>query len=119
MRSEYLAELAKILEPPEMTGKPVQVRKAASPRMIELGNVMSAVGSPIVPSFPYITNRGPSQLLGINVTRHATSISMSAKCRVSASNRALINEAPRRVVIATTARRPGSQIINSNFRRSP
>jgi tetratricopeptide (TPR) repeat protein len=46
MRSEYLAELAKILEPPEMTGRPMQVRKAASPRMIELGNVMGAIGSP-------------------------------------------------------------------------
>ena len=46
MRSEYLAELSKILEPPEMAGRPMQVRKAASPRVIKLGNVMSAVGSP-------------------------------------------------------------------------
>jgi tetratricopeptide (TPR) repeat protein len=46
MRSEYLAELSKILEPPEMAGRPMQARKAASPRMIKLGNVMGAVGSP-------------------------------------------------------------------------
>jgi len=46
MRPEYLAELAKIHEPPEMTGKPMRVRKAVSPSMLRLANVLSAVGSP-------------------------------------------------------------------------
>lgn len=46
MRPEYMAELAKIHEPPEMAGKPMQVRKAVSPNMVKLGNVMNAVGSP-------------------------------------------------------------------------
>lgn len=31
MRTEYLAELAKIHEPPEMTDKPMAVRRAAPP----------------------------------------------------------------------------------------
>jgi len=46
MPSRYLAELAKIHEPPEMAGKPMQVRKAVSPRVVKLGNVMNAVDSP-------------------------------------------------------------------------
>jgi tetratricopeptide (TPR) repeat protein len=46
MPPEYLAELAKINEPPEMAGKPMQVRKVASPSMVKLGNAMNAVGSP-------------------------------------------------------------------------
>ena len=46
MRPEYMAELAKIHEPPEMSGKPMQVRKAASSSMVELGDVMNAVRSP-------------------------------------------------------------------------
>jgi tetratricopeptide (TPR) repeat protein len=46
MRPEYMAELAKIPEPPEMASKPMQVRKAVSPNMLKLGNVMNAVGSP-------------------------------------------------------------------------
>jgi tetratricopeptide (TPR) repeat protein len=46
MRPEYLAELAKIHEPPEMAGKPMQVRKPASPRMVMVMNVMDAVGDP-------------------------------------------------------------------------
>jgi tetratricopeptide (TPR) repeat protein len=46
MRPEYLAELAKIHEPPEMGDKSMQVRKAASPNMAKLGNVISAIASP-------------------------------------------------------------------------
>ena len=46
MRPAYMAELAKIHEPPEMVNKPMQVREAVSPRMIKLENVMNAVGSP-------------------------------------------------------------------------
>jgi tetratricopeptide (TPR) repeat protein len=46
MRPEYMAELAKIHEPPEMAGKPMQVRKAVSPNMVKLGNVVNALGSP-------------------------------------------------------------------------
>lgn len=46
MRSEYLADLAKIYEPPEMTGKPLQVRKAVSPNLLKVGRIMSALGSP-------------------------------------------------------------------------
>lgn len=46
MRREYLTELAKISEPPEMTGKPMQVRKAAPPNALKMLNVMSAVGAP-------------------------------------------------------------------------
>jgi tetratricopeptide (TPR) repeat protein len=46
MPAEYLAELAKIHEPPEMTGKPMQVRKTVSPSVVKLANVIAAVGSP-------------------------------------------------------------------------
>jgi hypothetical protein len=46
MRPEYMAELAKIHEPPEMASKPMQVRKAVSPNMVNLGKIMNAVGSP-------------------------------------------------------------------------
>src|SRR5580700_4517520 len=46
LRPEYMAELAKIHEPPEMARKPLQVRKAVSPSVLRLGNVMNAVGSP-------------------------------------------------------------------------
>ena len=46
MRPEYLAELAKIHEPPEMTGKPMQARKAASPGVLKMGRVMDAIGAP-------------------------------------------------------------------------
>ena len=46
MRPEYMAELAKIHEPPEMAGKPMQVRKAVSPSIAKIGNVMNAVRSP-------------------------------------------------------------------------
>lgn len=46
MRSEYLAVLAKVHEPPEMNGKPMQVRKVVSPNVVMLGKVLSTVGSP-------------------------------------------------------------------------
>jgi tetratricopeptide (TPR) repeat protein len=46
MRPEYMAELAKVREPPEMANKPMQVRKAVSPGIIKLGAAMNAVGSP-------------------------------------------------------------------------
>ena len=46
MRPEYVAELSKVHEPPEMASKPMQVRKAVSPSMVKLGNAMNAVGSP-------------------------------------------------------------------------
>jgi hypothetical protein len=46
MRPEYLAELAKIDEPPEMAKKPMQTRKPASFATIKAMNVMSALGSP-------------------------------------------------------------------------
>lgn len=46
MRPEYMAELAKIREPPEMAGKPMQARKAVSPNMVKIGSVMNTVGSP-------------------------------------------------------------------------
>jgi len=46
MRPEYSAELAKIHEPPEMAGKPMRVRKAASPSVLRIGQVMNAVGDP-------------------------------------------------------------------------
>ena len=45
MRPEYLVELAKIHEPPEMAGKPMQVRKAVSPSWLKLENLMSAAGA--------------------------------------------------------------------------
>jgi tetratricopeptide (TPR) repeat protein len=46
LRPEYAAELAKIHEPPEMSGKPMQVRKIASPNVAKLANVMSTIGAP-------------------------------------------------------------------------
>lgn len=46
MRPEYLAELAKIHEPPEMSDKPMQMRKAVSPSVVKIGNVITALGSP-------------------------------------------------------------------------
>lgn len=46
MRPEYMAELAKIHEPPEMASKPMQGRKAASHSMVKIEDVMNAVGSP-------------------------------------------------------------------------
>ncbi len=46
MRPEYLAELAKVHEPPEMFGKPMQVRKAVSPNILKLGNAVADVDSP-------------------------------------------------------------------------
>jgi tetratricopeptide (TPR) repeat protein len=46
LRPEYAAELAKIHEPPEMAGKPMQVRKAVSPDVLKLGTVITALGSP-------------------------------------------------------------------------
>jgi len=46
MRPEYLTELAKIHEPPEMSRKPMQIRKAESPGALRLWNAMSAVSSP-------------------------------------------------------------------------
>ena len=46
MRPEYLAALAKVHEPPEMAGKPMQVRKVLSPNAMKLGDEMSALGSP-------------------------------------------------------------------------
>jgi tetratricopeptide (TPR) repeat protein len=44
--AEYLAELAKIHEPPEMVGKPMQVRKSVSPAVLKAGNVLSSASSP-------------------------------------------------------------------------
>jgi len=46
MRPEYLAELAKVHEPPEMADKPMQVRRAVSPKAVKLQAVVSALGSP-------------------------------------------------------------------------
>lgn len=46
MRPEYLAELAKIHEPPEMSGKPFQIRKAVPLSVLKVNNVMTALGSP-------------------------------------------------------------------------
>jgi tetratricopeptide (TPR) repeat protein len=46
LRPEYLAELAKIHEPPEMAGKPMQVRTAVSPSVLKIAKVISAVGAP-------------------------------------------------------------------------
>jgi tetratricopeptide (TPR) repeat protein len=46
MRPEYLVELAKIHEPPEMADKPMQVRRAVSPKIVQVGYVISAIGSP-------------------------------------------------------------------------
>ena len=41
MRPEYLAELVKIQEPPEMAGSPMQVRKAVSPSVLKLQDIVS------------------------------------------------------------------------------
>jgi tetratricopeptide (TPR) repeat protein len=46
IRPEYLAELAKIHEPPEMADKPMLVRKAVSTSVLKIGVVMSSVGDP-------------------------------------------------------------------------
>ncbi|WP_300757755.1 hypothetical protein [Janthinobacterium sp.] len=46
MRPEYLAELAKIVEPPEMANKPMQVRKSPSSSAVKAMHIMSALGSP-------------------------------------------------------------------------
>lgn len=46
MRPEYLAELAKIAEPPEMANKPMQLRKAASSSAVRAMHIMSVLGSP-------------------------------------------------------------------------
>lgn len=46
LRPEYLAELAKIHEPPEMKGKPFQVRKAAPPSALKILKVLRAISSP-------------------------------------------------------------------------
>jgi len=46
LRPEYLVELAKIHEPPEMADKPMHVRKAAPPNVLKLGRAMTAVGAP-------------------------------------------------------------------------
>lgn len=45
IRPEYLEELAKIDEPPEMAKKPMQVRKPASPVALRAAAVISALGS--------------------------------------------------------------------------
>ena len=46
MPPEYLAQLAKIHEPPEMAKKPLQARKVVAPGMVELEKIMNAIGSP-------------------------------------------------------------------------
>lgn len=46
LRPEYLAELARIHEPPEMAGKPMQVRKALSPNVQEIVRITSAIPAP-------------------------------------------------------------------------
>lgn len=46
LRAEYLAELAKIHEPPEMAGKPMQVRKSVSPAVLKAGKVLNGFRSP-------------------------------------------------------------------------
>ena len=46
MRPEYLAELAKTHEPPEMAGKPMKVRNVVSSGVLKLEKVMKDVGSP-------------------------------------------------------------------------
>jgi tetratricopeptide (TPR) repeat protein len=46
LRPEYLAELAKIHEPPEMAGKPMQVRKPVPTAVLRLQQVMGTLGSP-------------------------------------------------------------------------
>lgn len=46
MPPEYLAELAKIHEPPEMAGKPMQVRKPVSPAVLKAIEVLRTLRSP-------------------------------------------------------------------------
>jgi tetratricopeptide (TPR) repeat protein len=46
MAPQYLAELSKIHEPPEMLGKAMEVRKPAQPSVVRIDSVMSAVGDP-------------------------------------------------------------------------
>ncbi|MBA5686339.1 hypothetical protein [Rugamonas apoptosis] len=46
LRPEYSAELAKITEPPEMALKPMQVRKPASPAIVQVGDILNSLGSP-------------------------------------------------------------------------
>ncbi len=46
MSAEYLGELAKVHEPPEMAGRPMLVRKPVSPSVVKLESVMNALGSP-------------------------------------------------------------------------
>lgn len=46
MRPEYLRELAKVHEPPEMADKPMHVRRAVSPNAVKLQGVVSTLGSP-------------------------------------------------------------------------
>ena len=46
LSAEYLAELAKIHEPPEMLDKPMQVRKPVSPVALKVDTVLSSAGSP-------------------------------------------------------------------------
>lgn len=46
IRQEYLEELTKIDEPPEMAEKPMQVRKQASPVTLKVAMVISALRSP-------------------------------------------------------------------------
>src|SRR5699024_8659590 len=46
MPPRYLAELAKIHEPPEMADKPMQVRRPVPRAVMEVGNVIEALGSP-------------------------------------------------------------------------
>lgn len=45
MRPEYLSELARIHEPPEMSGKPMQVKKSLSPIMLRFDKAISSLTS--------------------------------------------------------------------------
>jgi tetratricopeptide (TPR) repeat protein len=46
MPAEYLAELAKIHEPPEMADKPMEARRAAPSGALKMTHLMSTLGSP-------------------------------------------------------------------------
>jgi tetratricopeptide (TPR) repeat protein len=46
MRAEYLAELAKIHEPPEMANKPMRVRRVVPESVVKLGLMMNSIGAP-------------------------------------------------------------------------
>ncbi len=46
MRPEYLAELAKVHEPPEMARKPMQAPKPPSSEILKLGKILDQLGSP-------------------------------------------------------------------------